>query len=335
MASMCPGSKSEPNRLNLSLSTRDILQRRAQVYAEIRAFFGERVVLEVETPILNLSSTPDPQIESLVCRDPTSSHGSLGFLHTSPEFGMKRLLAAGAGSIYQICKVFRAEEHGRWHRTEFSLLEWYRVGMDYQELMAEMETLIIHLCPQKATAPFLRLTYRQLFETYLGVNPHLVEVQSLQRLLVAHQIATHTEILDRDPLLHILLSHVIEPQLRGVPFLFVYDFPVSQAALARLRGGAEPIAERFELYASGIELANGFQELTDPEEQRQRFVNDNVVRRMQGKAEIPLDEEFLSALTLGLPECAGVALGLDRLLACLAGNTDLHAVLPLEVRLPV
>ena len=298
------------------------LRVRANLYGQIRQFFACAEVLEVETPILSRAATPDPAIESL--RTSVQGLGTL-WLHTSPEFAMKRLLAAGSGPIYQICKVFRDGERGALHHPEFSLLEWYRPGWSLEALMEEVADLVRAVLGQ--SLPREIRTYRALFQKNLGIDPFGASAESLAAC--AHrqgiQDAERLE-LDRDGWLDLLLSHCIAPNLGQDRLTFVRDYPPSQAALARIRPGTPPVAERFELYFRGMELANGFWELTDAEEQRRRFQAELEKRRAAGRTTPPLDEAFLAALP-AMPEASGVALGLDRLLLCKLGCSHLDAVL--------
>ena len=305
-----------------------VLRLRAQLLAETRAFFAAGKVLEVETPALSSAATTDPQLDSFVTRftGPGANSGRMLYLQTSPEFAMKRLLAAGSGSIYQVARVFRDGEVGARHNPEFVLLEWYRVGYDYHQLMAEVDQLVTTLLRDHIVlAPSERLSYRQAFQQYLQLDPHTVTVAELrdcveqQGLSVAAMPGG-----DLDMWRDLLLSHCIEPRLGKGRLTFIYDYPASQAALARIRMGAPPVAERFELYCSGIELANGFQELTDHVEQRKRFLQDNRQRATRGKLEVTLDERFLAALAAGLPDCAGVALGFERLVMIAADVPELQ-----------
>ncbi len=246
---------------------------------------------------------------------------------------MKRLLAAGSGAIYQICKAFRDGEAGRSHNPEFTILEWYRPGFDHHRLMDEMDELLAAVLDLPTAE---RSTYAQVFETYLGVDPHRAPVRTLRRAAEAHGVEiAGAAPEDRDGWLHLLMSHVVEPRLgRGRPS-FVHDFPASQAALARIRPAAAPeevpLAERFEVYVEAVELANGFHELDDAAEQRQRFAADLERRRAAGLETPPIDERLLDALDAGLPNCAGVALGVDRLLMLMAGLDDLRKVLSFPI----
>ena len=291
----------------------EVLRARAHLLAAIRAFFDRAGVLEVDTPALSTHTGTDPALEPLSTR----LGGGNRFLHTSPEFPMKRLLAAGSGDIYQICKVFRDGERGRLHNPEFTLLEWYRLGFDHHRLMDEVESLARQLLGDAAgDGSAQRLSYAEAFQQHLAIDPHRASREELRGCALDMGIAGAAE-LDlpgRDAWLDLLLSHRIEPELGRGRMTFLYDYPASQAALARLRPGDPPLAERFELYMAGIEIANGFHELADAAEQRRRFEADQAQRRAHGRAELPVDEYLLAALEQGLPECAGVALGIDRLL---------------------
>jgi lysyl-tRNA synthetase class 2 len=245
---------------------------------------------------------------------------------------MKRLLAGGSGDIYQICRVFRDDELGRWHQPEFTLLEWYRVGCDHHRLMDEVETLVRRvLAPDRSLGPVVRLTYAQAFEQSLALDVHTAGVAALRALAQARGLLSVDLGEGIDAWRDLLWTHLIEPGLP--PAAFVYAYPASQAALARVSDDDPPVAERFELYLDGIEIANGFHELTDPAEQRRRFDADNRVRRDQGQAAVPVDERLLAALAQGLPDCAGVALGVDRLLMAASGACAIRQVLAFPVDL--
>jgi len=308
------------------------LRLRAELLARIRAFFAARGVLEVETPLLSAAAITDPHLASFATgyAGPGPRDGQTLYLQTSPEFAMKRLLAAGSGCIYQIARVFRDGEAGRRHNPEFTLLEWYRVGFDHHRLMDEVVELATALLEDRLPlAEPERLSYREAFERHLGLNPHRTSVAELAgcaaRCGVSIPPGMPKE--DVDPWLDLLLTQRIEPQLGQGRLCFVYDYPASQAALARLRPGDPPVGERFELYLDGIELANGFHELGDAVEQRRRFEAENRARQAQGLPVMPVDEHLLAALEFGLPECAGVALGVDRLVMLAAGKTSLAEVL--------
>lgn len=298
---------------------------------QIRAFFAARGVLEVDTPLLSAHTVCDPHLDSLSTRytGPGAPHGATLYLQTSPEFAMKRLLASGAGPIYQICKAFRDGEAGRLHNPEFTLVEWYRPGFDHRQLMDEVNELVSALlCEHLALASSEHLSYQQAFMRHAGVDPHRAALDELQAALRAHGAVC--ELAGRDALLDALLTHVVEPHLGQGRLCFIHDYPASQAALARLSAVPREdylVAERFELYLNGIELANGFHELGDAAEQRQRFSAHNAARRHRGKPELPADEHLLAALAHGLPDSAGVALGLDRLLMLACGANHLAATL--------
>ncbi|MEI6414900.1 MAG: EF-P lysine aminoacylase EpmA, partial [Pseudomonadota bacterium] len=245
------------------------------------------------------------------------------YLHTSPEFPMKRLLASGSGPIFQICKVFRDGERGSRHHPEFSLLEWYRPGFDLTRLMDEVAALLDAACG--SSLPVRRLSYAGLFLETLGFDPHRDDPAAF----CAQEFpASQPPLLDgRTAWLDYLLTHQIEPRLKGQGVVMVYDYPASQAALARVRPGTPPLASRFEVYLDGMELANGFHELNDAAEQRRRFAADSDQRAALGKHPVPPDERFLQAIDAGLPDCAGVALGLDRWLMWQLGLEHIDQVL--------
>jgi lysyl-tRNA synthetase class 2 len=289
------------------------LQARAAMLREVRAFFSERGVLEVETPILSAAAVSDPQIESLSTQvaGTTARH----YLSTSPEYAMKRLLAAGSGDIYQVCKVFRDEERGRWHNPEFTMVEWYRLGFDDAALMNEVEALVRQLlAPHRTLKAAERLSYRAALQRHAGIDPFSASAQALQEAAARHGIRCDAR-LERDAQLDLLMGLLVGPRLGIDAPCFIHDYPASQAALARLKPGFPSVAARFELYVDGVELANGFHELVQPQEQRARFVQDLATRAARGQLQPPLDENLLTALESGMPDCAGVALGFDRLVA--------------------
>lgn len=309
-----------------------VLRLRAELLAQIRAFFAARGVLEVETPALSAAAITDPHLASFnTCYSgPGSQHGRPLYLHTSPEFAMKRLLAAGSGCIYQIARVFRDGEAGSRHNPEFTLLEWYRVGFDHHRLMDEVAELVgMLLAGRLALAEPERLSYRQIFQHHLNLDPHRATVADLAACAETRNISIPTGMPpdDPDPWLDLLLTHCVEPRLGSGRLTFVHDYPASQAALARLRPDDPPVGERFELYINGIELANGFHELGDAVEQRRRFAQENAARRAAGLPVMPVDEHLLAALEFGLPDCAGVALGFDRLVMLATRKTSLAEVL--------
>ena len=301
------------------------IRARAGLLVKIRAFFRARGVLEVETPVLSRSATTDPALDSFHVGDLDHPH----YLQTSPEFPMKRLLAAGSGDIYQIARVFRDGECGRWHNPEFTLLEWYRVGYDHWQLMNEVEALVTEVLPG-CGSDFPRVSYADLFLEHLDIDPLVADVPQLAEVAKRAGVVASGE-LTRTGWLDLLFTHLIEPPLAEYKAVFVYGFCADQAALARLDDNDRRTASRFELYASGVELANGFHELIDPVEQRARFIGDNRLRRSQGREEMPLDELFLDALAEGLPDCSGVAMGVDRLLMLVTGALTIEEVLAFPI----
>ncbi|EAQ97446.1 EF-P lysine aminoacylase EpmA [Congregibacter litoralis] len=302
------------------------LQARSRLLGNIRAFFAQRQVLEVDTPILARFGVTDPAIEPL--RSVASApEGASMFLQSSPEFAMKRLLAAGSGPIYQLGKAFRHGEVGARHNPEFTLLEWYRPGLPAKELIREVAELV---CECLDRDDWSVVSYGALFEEVLGLDPWAVSASEL-KAVAAGQLDVGTLDLDYDGWLDLLMSHVIEPSLALRGLLFVCDYPPSQAALAGCtdRDGRR-VAERFELYVDGIELANGYQELLDVWELEQRAAQDNERRRAGGQEERALDSRLVAAMKEGLPPCSGVALGVDRLLMAQLGVDRLSAVMPFD-----
>jgi lysyl-tRNA synthetase class 2 len=296
-----------------------VIRERARVYRQIRAFFNNRGCLEVETPVLMPATSTDANIESIAVADV----GRSLYLQTSPEAAMKRLLAAGSGSIFQICHAFRQGECGRLHNPEFSLLEWYRVGYDYYQLMAEMELLITTLSLHECN--FSRISYKDLFSQSLDLDIDRLTLEDLRAHCLQMVPGTSATELEFDQCLDLLLTVVIAPSMQG--YQFVYDYPKSQAALARINADNDNVAERFELFFDGIELANGFSELTDCTQQRSRFEQDIENRRQRHLPQHAIDEHLLAALESGMEDCAGVALGLDRLLMVLLGLDSIDQVL--------
>lgn len=301
---------------------------RARVYREIRNFFAQRAVLEVETPILSAAANTDPNIESFTTR--FSGHRDAGsaerWLRTSPEFPLKRLLAEGIGDCYELGRVFRNGEAGRRHNPEFTMLEWYRVGWDHYALMHEACALVqLALDAVGRTASVRVYSYRELFVDYLELDPFIAGDGQLATPLAEFSIDPAG--LVRDDWLDLLITHRIQPQFAADQITVIHDYPASQCALARLRDDAgRTVAERFELYLGPYELANGYHELNDAAEQRARFERDNERRRERGLREVPLDENLLAVLGR-MPACAGVALGIERLLMCLAQTDDIRDVL--------
>lgn len=308
------------------------LKARATLNRLIRDFFASRDVLEVETPLLCPTTATDPHLRSFA----VSAGRQTLYLQTSPEFCMKRLLAAGSGPIYQLGKAFRYEESGRLHNPEFTLLEWYRPAWNLDQLVDEVETLVRQVAGAfgRNLATFPRITYQQAFENTLNIDPHSATDQELLACANRH-INGDFASLDRNGLLDLLMSHLVEPALPESG-AFVLEFPASQAALAQktqLPSGPW-VAQRAELYLAGMEIANGYQELLDPAEQQTRFEEDLQYRRDHGFETLPLPDELLQALHAGLPESAGVALGVDRLLLAITGQRRLGDCLAFPANQP-
>ncbi len=299
------------------------LRMRADIMARIREFFKKRDVLEVETPLIAAATVTDPHITSIPV---VHSKEKIFYLQTSPEYAMKRLLAAGSGSIFQLSKAFRQDEVGRLHNPEFTMLEWYKIDFDHHALMDEMQDFFKEVFAIPKTH---RLTVAQVFETYLHINPHTATVDELKISAKKHNI--HANLGDeKNAWLDILFTHVIEPQL-GLDYpVFIYDYPVSQAALAKIRHENPPVASRFEVYYKGVELANGFHELQNADEQRARFEKDLQYRAEHHMERVPIDEHLLSALRQGLPDCAGVAMGIDRLIMLVLGKEKIVDVMSFQ-----
>lgn len=314
-----------------------LLKQRAAIIQQIRTFFIERELLEVETPALSQSGVTDqhlfcfkthfvgPEISDVK----PDLQGVPLYLQTSPEFHMKRLLSAGSGSIFQIAKAFRNEESGRYHNPEFTLLEWYRVGFDHFQLMDEMEQLLqLVLNCGKAK----RLTYQQAFKQILNVDPLSASIEALKNagaeLNLGDVLENET---DFDTVLQLLFCFAIEPVIANETPCFVYNFPASQAALARISQEDARVAERFEVYYKGIELANGFHELSNSAEQLSRFENDNLLRKQNNLPEMPIDRRFVASLD-NLPDCSGVALGIDRLIMLATNQAHIDDVVSFTIK---
>ena len=315
----------------------DTLRARAALLAELRAFFHARGFLEVETPLLSPDVVIDVHLEpfSTMWRaDPRAARGEELFLQTSPEFSHKRLLAAGCGPIFEVFRAFRNGESGQRHNPEFTLVEWYRPGDDHHAQMTFTEALVRHLYRatprQLAAAPFERLAYDDAFARYVGTPVLALDVPALAELAREYKISIPsglgTKPGDRDDWLNLLLAELVEPHLGVERPTFLYDYPASQAALAIIREDDPPVAERFELYIQGVELCNGYHELRDAEELRRRNREQNRKRISLGLRELPVESRLLQAMESGLPGCAGVALGFDRLLMMLLGKASIGAV---------
>ena len=307
---------------------RAALELRARLYALIREFFSSRGVLEVETPILSAGANTEPNIASF--SSDFSGHVDSGaherWLRTSSEFALKRLLAAGIGDNYELGRVFRDGEAGRRHNPEFTMLEWYRVGWDHTHLIDEAVELVrAALALVGKHAEVRKTTYRNLFRDAIGLDPFSASDTELR--IALGNVRVEAQGLLRDDWLDLLLTHRIQPKFPRDSITIVFDYPATQCALAKIRTDDPPVAERFELYVGTQELANGYHELTDATEQRARFVRDNARRRERSMPELPIDENFLSALEIGMPDCAGVALGIERLLMAMMDTDDIRDVL--------
>ncbi|MEM7278889.1 MAG: EF-P lysine aminoacylase EpmA [Pseudomonadota bacterium] len=298
-----------------------VLERRAQMNRATRRYFEERNVLEVDTPALSRYAVTDPNLHSLVATDPGWTNEQW-FLHTSPEFGMKRLLAAGAPDIYQLCHVFRGGESGRQHQREFTMLEWYRLGYDLEAIIQNTLELILEVSQKPLRVQ--RLSYREALLLYSKLDIFNLDVQALNQRVNAAGLDTD---LSLDAKLDWLMVTDVLPGFQDDQLTVLNHYPASQAALARLHTADERVADRFEVFYGAMELANGFVELCDANEQQQRFENEQRQRREQGATPLDIDPEFISALQHGLPECAGVALGMDRLLMLITGNRDISDVM--------
>ncbi len=308
----------------------EALRQRARVNALVRQFFADRGVLEVETPILSAAGNTEPNIDSF--HTDFSGHSDAGarrrWLRTSPEYPLKRLLSAGVGDCYELGRVFRNGEAGGRHNPEFTMLEWYRVGWDHHRLVDETVELVrAVLATEGRSADVQVLTYRELFQQSVGVDPFADSDEALRAPLA--DIHIDGTGLVRDDWLDLLMTHRIQPGFPADRITVVHDWPATQAALARVRPGELPLAERFELYLGSVELANGYHELNDAAEQRQRFERDHQVRRKRGAVLPPIDEALLAALP-AMPDCAGVAVGIDRLLMALNGTPRIADVLAFD-----
>lgn len=302
------------------------LRSRAKVIQTIRQFFANKNVLEVDTPAMSHATVTDIHLHTFQTEfvGPDYADGRKLYIMTSPEFHMKRLLAAGSGCIYQICKSFRNEENGRYHNPEFTMLEWYRVGFDHHQLMDEMDELLQLVL---GCGDAQRMSYQQAFLSVLGVCPLEASMAELKRVaseLGLSDIAEPEQ--DRDTLLQLLFSIGVEGKIGQDTPAFVFDFPASQAALAKINPQDPRVADRFEVYFKGIELANGFHELDNPAEQLKRFEEDNLKRAEMGLVAQPIDHHLIEALKSGLPDCAGVALGIDRLIMLSLGCDHIDQV---------
>ncbi len=310
-------------------------QKRAEIIRKIRQFFVDRNVLEVETPALSQGTVTDVHLDAFNChydffRDSSNQQSKNLYLQTSPEFHMKRLLAAGYDSIFQIAKAYRHEEFGQHHNPEFTLLEWYRLGFDHFQLMDEVSQLLklVLGCTQTVS-----ITYQNIFIKEVGLDPLIASREELLAIINRYNKIESWLIKEKnnDILLQFIFSEIIEPVIdKNIP-CFVYNFPKSQASLAKICSEDNRVSQRFECYYQGLELANGFNELTDSKQQLLRFQEDNKQRKVLGNIEKPIEHYFISALEHGLPRCSGVALGIDRLVMIALNKKEIKEVISFSI----
>ncbi len=320
----------------LPTASLDVLRLRSRLLTCTRRFFDERGYWEVETPLLSHDAAVDSHLEAFETRERPA--GPALYLQTSPEFCMKRLLVAGADAIYQLGRVFRRGELGRRHNPEFTMIEWYRAGDDYGRQMQVVEDLVANVFAAANAyggpsavpiVPFRRTTYRDAFRRALGVDPFSLTPGECAELATSRLSAVPAGMSEsnQDDWLNLLLAEFVEPFLGVDGPEFVYDYPASQAALARVRAGDPPVAERFELYIRGVELCNGYGELTDAQELRRRIAAESARRTAANQSPLPVGNRLVEAMDRGLPECSGVALGFDRLVMLAAGAATIAEVL--------
>ena len=320
---MTPGPDKPDWQPGATLAT---LRRRAELINLVRQYFARDNILEVETPILSRTASSEVHLQSWQATP--GAHGPHFFLHTSPELFMKRLLAAGSGDIYQMCKVFRADEKGRQHNPEFTLLEWYRVGFDLRAMCGDVARLLREILGEHL--PVETLSYRQAFLDTTGQDPYTADAAAMQGVFIDRTGQSVQGVGEGDwP--DLLFSALVQPGLPRDCLVFITHFPAAQASLAKLDPQDAQCALRFEVFYNGIELANGFEELTDPFEQRQRIDAEQARRAASGLPVLPVDVQFLAALAAGLPPCSGVALGVDRLVMLSLGLSHISAVLSFDV----
>jgi elongation factor P--(R)-beta-lysine ligase len=314
-----------PNTLWQPVASVQAMLARARLNQTIRDFFHTRGVMEVETPLLSHSIGTDPNLHPISAQYQAHPHANSAemYLQTSPEFAMKRLLANGSGPIFQLCKAFRNGESGARHNPEFTMLEWYRPGFTLEQLMDEVEALVSTVLGE---TKYVRTSYRQLFLDHLAIDP-FTSATTLLADIVKQNVETAGDLNNRNTLLDLLYSHVIEPNLQDA--IFIFNYPASQAALARITEDEadNSVALRFELVMQGMEIANGYDELADAQEQDKRFAADQSVRKLNTLPVYSADQRLLAALEHGMPACAGVALGVDRLLMLQTGTTNIDHVL--------
>ncbi|MFG0332002.1 MAG: EF-P lysine aminoacylase EpmA [Maioricimonas sp. JB049] len=319
------------------------LRRRAQLTQSVRAFFDRHGYWEVETPLLSRDICVDAWIDPFRLEGAGDDDSTL-YLQTSPEFTMKRLLVAGADAIWQLTRSFRQGETGRYHNPEFAILEWYRVGDDHHDQMTFVEALVRHVAARAVelgaetapsgwmAKPFRRLRYDDAFAEFAGSSVLELETDALAELARRHDLVVPESLRpgagDRDDWLNLLLAEVVEPALADEGGVFLYDYPASQAALAKVSPGPPAVAERFELYLEGIEICNGYPELTDADELARRMRQQSERRAAAGMPALPVESRLLQAMQVGLPDCAGVALGLDRLVMWALGVESLAELIP-------
>lgn len=312
-----------------------MLQLRARVLANIRAFFAQKAVLEVETPLLSHSIGTDPHLDFFTTDYTLPPLQHTLFLQTSPEFAMKRLLAAGSGSIYQICKAFRNGEAGRFHNPEFTLLEWYRVDFDLSQLMDEIAELMqfIFAAEQVELSSVQRLTYQSVFRQYTGLDALFFCYADYCAYAQDHDLPEAVALCEHDYglWLDFLFSHCVQPQLNNDTLYLVYGYPARLSSLAKINRDNPLVTDRVELFFNGVELGNGYYELTDAIEQNQRFDNEIAERQQKYLPNVTKDDRLIAALAAGLPECSGIAIGLDRLLMLLSKTASIDEVLSFSI----
>jgi len=310
------------------------LRVRARLLSAIRSFFQKRNVLEVETPLLCHATGTDPQLDFFLSRFHSPPDNQDLFLQTSPEFAMKRLLAAGSGSIFQICKAFRNGESGRYHNPEFTILEWYRLNFTLQDLMDEVVELLTDLLsPYVALKAVQSVSYQQIFKQKTGLDPLFFNLQAYQHYAAEQGVAEAVSICAENHTmwLDFIFSHKVQPGLGQDAICLVHSYPAIQSSLARINKTNPDVSERFEVFVKGVELGNGFFELADALEQEERFDKEIEYRRVNGLPAVEKDDFFLAALQSGLPECSGVAIGLDRVLMIVTGCQAIDEVLAFPI----
>jgi elongation factor P--(R)-beta-lysine ligase len=311
----------------------ELLRLRTQTLQKIRRFFAERNVLEVETPLLCSAIGTDPNLDFFTTDYQLPPAQRTLFLQTSPEFAMKRLLASGSGSIFQICKAFRNGESGRFHNPEFTLLEWYREGFNLPQLMDEVDELTALLFGQNPLQTTQRISYQALFQQYTGLNALVFSYEDYadyahsSGLIDAIALCGHGHVLWLD----FIFSHQVQPHLGHNALCMVHGYPACMSSLARINQGNPAIADRFELFINGVELGNGYYELSDVKEQECRFDKEIALRQASNRPAVTKDERLLSALETGLPDCSGIAIGLDRLLMLLSNSATIDDVLAFSI----